>query len=137
GGDDAFQTFRQKPVGTGPYMVDSFSENDQVIFVINPNYREPKKPYFEKVNLKGGGDAPTAAQAVLQTGDYDFAWNLQVEPQILNKYAEGGKGDLVITPGNAVEWVAFNFSDPNKEVNGQRSYWKEPHPFLSDRDVRQ
>ena len=58
---------------------------------------------------------------MLQTGDYDFAWNLQVEPDILNKIAEGGKGDLVIIPGTGVEWIALNFSDPNKNVDGQRS----------------
>ena len=137
GGTAANDAFRLSPVGTGPYKVDSFTVNDQVTYSINQNYREPNKPYFASVNLKGGGDAPSAAQAVLQTGDYDFAWNLQVEPEILNKFAEGGKGDIVIVPGNAVEWVALNFSDPNKTVHDQRSYWKEPHPFFSDKQVRQ
>src|SRR5262245_24753316 len=80
---DVIDTFRQNPTGTGPYVVESFKENDQVIYKINDNYREPNKPFFEKVNLKGGGDAASAARAVLQTGDYDYAWNLQVEPQIL------------------------------------------------------
>ena len=49
---------------------------------INPNYREPNKPFFATVNLKGGGDAASAARAVLQTGDWDFAWNLQVDPSV-------------------------------------------------------
>jgi len=137
-GADAFQTFRQKPVGTGPYMVDSFSENDQVIYVINPNYREPNKPFFEKVNLKGGGDAASAAQAVLQTGDWDFAWNLQVEKKILDQMqADGGKGKVVTIPGTSVERVLINFSDPNKEVNGERSEMNTPHPFFTDKAVRQ
>jgi len=138
GGDEAFQTFRQKPVGTGPYMVDSFSENDQVVYVINPNYREPNKPFFEKVNLKGGGDATSAAQAVLQTGDWDFAWNLQVEKKILDQMqADGGKGKVVTIPGTSVERVLINFSDPNQEVNGERAEMNTPHPFLSDKAVRQ
>ena len=68
------------PIGTGPYVVDSFVPNDAVQYSINPNYREPNKPYFATVNLKGGGDAASAARAVLQTGDWDFAWNLQVDP---------------------------------------------------------
>jgi peptide/nickel transport system substrate-binding protein len=33
--------------------------------------------------LKGGGDAVSAARAVIQTGDYDYAWNTQVEDEIL------------------------------------------------------
>ena len=74
---------------------------------------------------------------MLQTGDWDFAWNLQVEPEILKPEAEGGKGDLVIVPGTGVEFIALNFSDPNKEVDGQRSQWQTPNPFLGDKAVRQ
>ena len=33
--------------------------------------------------MKGGGDAVSAARAVLQTGEYDYAWNLQVEDEML------------------------------------------------------
>jgi peptide/nickel transport system substrate-binding protein len=134
---DVIDTFQQNPVGTGPYVVDTFKENDQVTYKINDNYREPNKPFFAKVNLKGGGDAASAAQAVLQTGDYDYAWNLQVEPQILAQLAEGGKGGLVVVPGTSVERILFNFSDPNKEVDGQRSEMNTPHPAFSDKAVRQ
>jgi peptide/nickel transport system substrate-binding protein len=136
-GRDAAAAFAVKPIGTGPYVVDSFAPNDAVQYSINPNYREPNKPYFATVNLKGGGDAASAARAVLQTGDWDFAWNLQVDPQILNELAEGGKGDLVIIPGTAVEFLTLNFSDPNTEVDGQRSQWQTPNPTLSDKAVRQ
>jgi peptide/nickel transport system substrate-binding protein len=136
-GKDAINDFRQNPTGTGPYIVESFKENDQVIYTINENYREPNKPFFAKVNLKGGGDAATAAQAVLQTGDWDLAWNLQVEPQILNQLASAGKGKLYVVPGTSVERVLINFSDPNKEVDGQRSEVNTPHPSLTDPAVRQ
>ncbi len=60
-----------------------FKPGDTVTFVINENYREPNKPFFDQVIVKGGGDAPSAARAVLQTGDYDYAWNLQVEDTVL------------------------------------------------------
>ena len=91
-GKAAHDAFLLNPVGTGPYKVESFSPNDQVIYVINENYREANKPFFAKVNLKGGGDAASAARAVLQTGDYDYAWNLQVEPDVLAELEQGGKG---------------------------------------------
>jgi peptide/nickel transport system substrate-binding protein len=136
-GSDAATTFAVTPIGTGPYVVDSFVPNDAVQYSINPNYREPNKPYFATVNLKGGGDAASAARAVLQTGDWDFAWNLQVDPAVLRDLAEGGKGDLVIIPGTAVEFLTLNFSDPKKEVDGQRSQWQTPNPILSDKAVRQ
>jgi peptide/nickel transport system substrate-binding protein len=136
-GKDAINEFRQKPTGTGPYVVESLTENDQVIYVANPNYREPNKPFFAKINLKGGGDAASAATAVLQTGDWDFAWNLQVEPQILTDLEKGGKGKVVVSPGTNIERVLINFSDPNTEVDGQRSEKSTPHPFFADKAVRQ
>ena len=141
GGDDAAaasEAFLTNPIGTGPYKIDSFKENDQVIYSINDNYREANKPYFSSVNLKGGGEASSAAQAVLQTGDWHYAWNLQVEPQILKQLEEsGGKGTLVVSPQARVERINFNFSDPNKEVDGQRSNVDVPHPFLTELAVRQ
>jgi len=73
---------------------------------------------------------------VLQTGDYDHAWNLQVEPEVLRDLEEGGRGRLVVAPGNSVERLMLNFSDPNREVNGQRSEKNTPHPILTDLAVR-
>ena len=134
---DAINSFKSAPIGTGPYKVDTFRENDQVIYSINENYREPNKPYFATVNLKGGGDAASAARAVLQTGDYDYAWNLQVEPAILNDLATGGKGQLVVIPGTSVERLMINFADPHKEVDGERANPTVPHPIFSDKAVRQ
>ncbi len=129
--------FNANPIGTGPFVVESFSPNDQVIYQANPNYRDPNKPYFASVNLKGGGDAASAARAVLQTGEWDHAWNLQVEPAVLADLAKGGKGTFYAVAGTDLERININHSDPNTEVEGQRSYYKQPHPFLSDKAVRQ
>ncbi|HIK45800.1 MAG TPA: peptide ABC transporter substrate-binding protein, partial [Leptolyngbyaceae cyanobacterium M65_K2018_010] len=71
------------PVGTGPYRVVSFIPGDVIVYEANPNYREADQVAFRRVELKGGGDATSAARAVLQTGEYDYAWNLQVEDEIL------------------------------------------------------
>jgi peptide/nickel transport system substrate-binding protein len=126
-----------KPVGTGPYKVTDFKPGDSVSYVINENYREANKPFFDTVELKGGGDATSAARAVLQTGDYDYAWNLQVEDTILRQLEQGGKGVAGFVPGGGIERLLVNFTDPNKEVDGERSSLKAPHPFLTDIKVRQ
>lgn len=132
------EEFMSAPIGTGPYKVDSFSANDSVSYSINENYREANKPFFSSVQLKGGTDAASAARAVLQTGDFDFAWKLQVEPDVLESMiSDDGPGVLVPFPGAAVERVNFNFTDPNKEVDGQRSEMNTPHPFLTDAAVRE
>ncbi len=137
GGQEANDAFRLNPIGTGPYIVDSFSPNDQVTYVINENYREPNKPYFERVLIKGGGDPASAARAVIQTGEYDYAWNLAVEPEILQDMeSDDSAGVLDVRPGTSVERININFSDPNTEVDGQRSHFGTPHPILTDDAVR-
>lgn len=57
------------PVGTGPYLFVSFNPGDLVKGKINPDYHMPNRPYFDTIEVKGGGDAVSAARAVLQTGD--------------------------------------------------------------------
>src|SRR5439155_14984563 len=89
------------------------------------------------IEMKGGGDAPSAARAVLQTGEYDWAWNLQVGDDILKRLEHGGKGRVEMATGGAIEHIQCNFSDPWKEVDGERSSAKTTHPFLTDPAVRQ
>jgi peptide/nickel transport system substrate-binding protein len=129
--------FNQKAFGTGPYLVQEFKPGDVLTLVPNPNYRESNKPFFKQIEIKGGGDAASAARAVLQTGEYDFAWNLQVEWPVLNSFLQAGKGDLVVGTGDGVEHITFNQTDPNTEVDGERSSLKTKHPFLTDVRVRQ
>ena len=124
------------PIGTGPYKVTSFAPGDTVLYAINENYREANKPSFDTVQFKGGGDAASAARAVLQSGDYDYAWNLQVEDTVLKQLETGGKGTVVSFLGSSTERLLVNFTDPNKEVDGERSSLKAPHPFQTDKAVR-
>jgi peptide/nickel transport system substrate-binding protein len=132
------EAFLSNPIGTGPYMVETFAANDQITYVMNENYREPTKPYFANVLLKGGGDPASAARAVLQTGEFDWAWNIQVEPEVIAQLQEsGGQGTYHTFPGVLIESLGVNFADPNTEVDGQISQKDTPHPILGDLAVRQ
>src|SRR6266446_3668518 len=97
-----------KPVGTGPYRFVSFNPGDLVTGELNRDYHVPNRPHFDTIEMKGGGDAVSAARAVLQTGEYDFAWNIQL-----------------------------NTTDPWAEVDGERASAKTRHPLLSDPAVRE
>ncbi len=125
-----------KPVGTGPYKFKDFKPGDLVAGEINMDYHMANRPHFDSIEMKGGGDAVSAARAVLQTGEYDWAWNLQVEDEVLVRLEAGGKGKVRIYPGGSVEHIQLNSTDPNTEVDGERSSIKTTHPSLSDRAVR-
>src|SRR5437660_2926411 len=126
-----------KPVGTGPYKFVSFNPGDIVTGELNSDYHEPNRPFFDTIEMKGGGDAVSAARAVMQTGEYDYAWNMQVEDEILQRLEKGGRGDAEFDPGGNIEHIQLNTTDPWTEVDGERSSAKTKHPLLSDRAVRQ
>lgn len=125
------------PIGTGPYKVREFNPGDLILFDINPDYWDTGKPFFDTVELKGGGDATSAARAVLQTGEVDWSTNLQVESRVLEDLAQGGPGVIVSTPGRGSERLFLNFADPNTEIDGARSEPSTQHPLLSQLPVRQ
>jgi peptide/nickel transport system substrate-binding protein len=126
-----------KPVGTGPYRFVDFKPGDIVRAELNPTYHQPNRPFFDTFEMKGGGDAASAARAVLQTGEYDYAWNMQVEDEILKRMEQGGKGRVEIWTTGGIEHIQCNFTDPWKDVDGERSSLKTTHPTLSDPAVRQ
>ena len=126
-----------KPVGTGPYKFVEFKPGDVVRAETYQGYHVPNRPFFDTVEMKGGGDATSAARAVLQTGEYDYAWNLQVEDDILRRLEQGGKGRVEIWATGNPEHIQLNQTDPFKDVDGERSSLKTTHPFLTDPAVRQ
>ena len=126
-----------KAVGTGPYKFVDFRPGDLVQAELNPNYYVPNRPFFDTIEMKGGGDAPSAARAVIQTGEYDYAWNMQVEDEILKRMEQGGKGRVNISLAGDIEHIQLNNTDPWKDVDGERSSVKAPHPLLTDPAVRQ
>jgi peptide/nickel transport system substrate-binding protein len=126
-----------KPVGTGPYRFVDFKPGDVVRGELNPNYHMANRPFFDTIEMKGGGDAVSAARAVIQTGEFDYAWNMQVEDEILKRLEQGGKGRADIVTGGNIEHIQLNNTDPWKDVDGERSSVKTKHPFLTDPAVRQ
>ena len=138
------------PVGTGPYQVVKFKpeevlflgnnliETNKIVYEPNPFFREPDKPYFSRVELKGGGTVGEAARSVLQVGDVDFANNLQIDAATQQKLEAGGKGKILAPFGAFVERILLNRTDPGKATaEGERSSVQFPNPFFDDPKVRQ
>jgi peptide/nickel transport system substrate-binding protein len=126
-----------KPIGTGPYRFAEFKPSDVVKGELNPGYHMANRPFFDTIEMKGGGDAVSAARAVIQTGEFDYAWNMQVEDDILRRMEQGGKGRADIVAGGNIEHIQLNNTDPWTEVGGERSSIKTKHPYLTDPAVRQ
>jgi peptide/nickel transport system substrate-binding protein len=125
-----------KPVGTGPYKIVDFKPGDLVLAEANTAYHIPNRPHFDRLEMKGGGDATSAARAVLQTGEYDFAGTLLVEDEVLQRLERGGRGRVAFSDGGTMEFLLLNPTDPTTERDGERSHPDTRHPLLSDPAVR-
>jgi peptide/nickel transport system substrate-binding protein len=126
------------PIGTGPFVVTEFRPNDVITFAANENYRVAGQPAFATVVFKGGGDAASAARSVLETGEFDYAWNLQIDPTILANMEASGLGTVVTAFGTSVERLHLNQTNPDPSLGDMRSTVEGgPHPFLTDRAVGQ
>ena len=102
------------PIGTGPYMITELRPEDTVSYAFNPNYRGAAegKPFFGTVTIKGGGDAEASARSVLEIGEADYAWNLQVAPEILLPMEAAGNGTILTSFTANVEHINLNQTDP-------------------------
>ena len=124
------------PIGTGPFVVTEFRPKDVIQMRANPNFREAGKPAFARLTFKGGGDATAAARAVLQTGEFDYAMNLQIAPEVLARIQRGGKGETQTAFGSEVEIVYVNLSNPDPALGPEQRSVVKPHPKLGDFEVR-
>ena len=123
------------PIGTGPFVVTDFRPNDVITLEANENYREEGKPAFASVLFKGGGDATAAGRAVMETGEFDYAWNLQLAPEVISQMEAGGQGVPVAGFGPLVERIMLNNTNPDPSLPPEERSVVRPHPFLGDEAV--
>ena len=123
-----------KPVGTGPYMVTELRAEDTVLYEYNPNYRfaAEGKPFFGTVQIKGGGDAEASARSVLEIGEADFAWNLQVAPELLGPMEAAGNGTVVVAFTSNVEHINLNQTNPDGDPRSDYAGGANPNPFFTN-----
>ncbi|MFX0541359.1 peptide ABC transporter substrate-binding protein [Roseovarius sp. S4756] len=119
------------PIGTGPFTVAEFRPGDTALYTANDAYRTPGQPAFAELLLKGGGDATSSGRAVLETGEFDYAWNLQLAPEVLSAMSMRGKGKIITAFSTLVERLAFNLREPGESASDHI-----PHPALKDLAVR-
>ena len=95
-----------------PYRIAEFTPNEGAVYERNPFYWG-ETPYFDRVVIKGGGDAITAARSVLEADEADYAWNLQVDPDTLADMEAAGQGTVVSAFSGLVERIVINHTNPD------------------------
>ena len=75
--DGAQEFLNQNSVGTGPYMLESWTPQDETVLVRNPNYWG-EQPYFDRVLIINMPEAATQKVA-LESGDIALATDLTAD----------------------------------------------------------
>ncbi len=77
GTDPVTNPANQHPIGTGPFMFESWRPSESITFVRNPNYWDTGKPYLDKVVFRVLPDGNSRMLA-LESGDVDFVSNYDI-----------------------------------------------------------
>lgn len=62
--------FGHHPLGTGPFLLESWTANREIVLARNPDYREPGKPRLERIRFVFN-HAPATALTLLEGGQID------------------------------------------------------------------
>ena len=73
---------RTKPIGTGPFMLAEFKQNEMIRLVRNPNYWKKDRPYLDAIEMPIMTSRATAMLA-FQARKLDMTFPLEVTPPIL------------------------------------------------------
>jgi len=116
------------PVGTGPFMLESFEQDVKMVMVRNPNYWNDDLPYFDKFEIIYISDYTTAKTALL-AGEADA---MLVEFGKQTSDFIGVEGFEVFAQPQATNFVVFDDSHPESPFYDQRV--REAVDYAIDRD---
>src|SRR6267378_3883532 len=68
------EEYNRNPVGTGPYILKSWTAGDRMVLEKNPDYWNKGHPYLDRIILKPLPDAQSCF-ASLQSGEADIVWD--------------------------------------------------------------
>lgn len=106
-GDD----YNRNPVGTGPYILKSWTAGDRMILEKNPDYWDKQKIYLDRITLKPLPDAQSRF-ASLQSGEADLIWDDEYDADNIQKAQKDSKLTVHTYTGSGATVYAMNTKTP-------------------------
>jgi peptide/nickel transport system substrate-binding protein len=109
------------PVGTGPFIFDSWKKNDTITYVRNPNYWQTGLPYLDKIQWVTVPDMNTKAMS-FQAGELDVVMTMDL-PQIqtLNKAGFTTLHQVIGSGADGFVFSSANASSPWSNVKARQA----------------
>jgi peptide/nickel transport system substrate-binding protein len=102
-GDD----YNRNPVGTGPYILKSWTAGDRIVLEKNPDYWNKGHPYLDRIILKPLPDAQSRF-ASLQSGEADIIWDDEYDADNIQRAQKDPKMTVHNYAGSGAQVYAFN-----------------------------
>src|SRR5882757_2059088 len=102
-GDD----YNRNPVGTGPYILKSWTAGDRMVLEKNPDYWNKGHPRLDRIVLKPLPDAQSRF-ASLQSGEVDLIWDDEYDADNIQKAQKDSKLTVHIYVGSGAAVNAIN-----------------------------
>ena len=102
-GDD----YNRNPVGTGPYILKSWTAGDRMVLEKNPDYWNKGHPYLDRIVLKPLPDALSRFASV-QSGEADIIWDDEFDADNIQKAQKDPKMTVHTYAGSGAQVWAFN-----------------------------
>jgi 4-phytase/acid phosphatase/peptide/nickel transport system substrate-binding protein len=102
-GDD----YNRNPVGTGPYVLKSWTAGDRMVLEKNPNYWNKPKQHLDRIVLKPLPDAQ-ARFASLQSGEADIVWDDEYDADNIIRAQKDPSLTVHTYAGSGATVYAFN-----------------------------
>jgi peptide/nickel transport system substrate-binding protein len=103
--------YNRNPVGTGPYILKSWSAGDRMVLERNPDYWNKGRPYLDRLVLKPLPDAQSRF-ASLQSGEADIIWDDEFDADNIQKARKDPKLTVHAYAGSGAQVYAFNTKSP-------------------------
>jgi peptide/nickel transport system substrate-binding protein len=94
----------EKPIGTGPFKLESWKKGEQIILVANKDYWRGS-PKVDKVIIRIYPD-PATLRVALEKGEVDLA--LGIQPQDIEALSKNPNIKMVSVDGLVIEWLGMN-----------------------------
>jgi len=109
-----------KPIGTGPFVVEKWEKNNQLVLIRNENYWM-KYPNLAKVIMKPIPEH-SVALVNLESGDVDMV--MSVLPDDFDRIRKNQKLELQIVPALNYYYLAFNVANtPVSDINVRKAIY--------------